>query len=140
MSKRVMQINTIRIKENGECYQCNVFPAYVYRDIEENGIYEYPVNTFKDLLILVENGDIPKARIERTLFKNKKYVSLYNADCFDREEITEKNFKPFYFRVTYSIDYSPSIKKLMEELTADEFAEWCYDKKISLDEIKKGEN
>lgn len=140
MSKRVMQINTFKVGENGISYQCNVFPTYVYRDIEENGVYEYSVNTFKDLLSLVEIGDIPKARIEHTLFTNKKYVSLFNADRIEREDITEKNFKPFSFRVTYSIDYSPSIKKLMEELTADEFAEWCYDKKISLDEIKKGEN
>ena len=89
---------------------------------------------------MVKNGDILRAELEYTLFKRKEYVSLYQADRFEREEITEKNFKPFYIKTVYSIDYSPSIKTLMSKLTADEFAEWCYDKKISLDEIKKGEN
>lgn len=86
------------------------------------------IDTFDELVDLVENDVIFNATIIMSLFGKKK-VKLCKADLFDNKRIiTEKNFKPFKIKCINKVDTRKnSFNTLMELLDADDFTEWCKD-------------
>lgn len=103
-----------------------------YLNYSEPNEFTREIDTFAELVDLVEQDAIFNATIIMSLFGKKK-VKLYKADFYDnRRIITEKNFKPFKVKCINKADTRKnSFNTLMELLDADDFAEWCKDHGIT---------
>ena len=123
------------IEMNGKRFDTSIKRHLCYTEPEE---MERTVDTFEELVELVEMDFIYNAEISYTLFSNKKKVKLFNADLFGymvenwNVYITEKNFKPFVIkRVVAEDKRKNSFDCLMNLLSAEHFAEWCKDHGIT---------
>jgi hypothetical protein len=122
------------IEMNGKRFDTSIKRHLCYAEPEE---MQRTVNTFEELLELVEKDFIYNAEILTTLFGKKK-VKLFNADFFGymvesyNVYVTEKNFKPFVIKGEVKEDARKnSFETLMALLSAEHFAEWCVDHGIT---------
>lgn len=83
-------------------------------------------NTFEDLYTAVQNGEIHNAVVGKTFFRNVLTVELSILGSMSGITIRqdEKNFKPIRMRIT-TTPYNTSLKRLQDELSADDFIEYC---------------
>lgn len=123
------------IEMEGKKFDTGIKRHLCYAEPEE---MQRTVNTFEELVELVEMDFIYNATITYTLFGNKKKVKLFNADLFGfmtenyNVYITEKNFKPFVIKGVIAEDKRKnSFDCLMNLLSAEHFAEWCKDHGIT---------
>jgi hypothetical protein len=122
------------IEMNGKRFDTSIKRHLSYTEPKE---MQRTVNTFEELLELVEKDFIYNAEILTTLFGKKK-VKLFNADFFGymvesyNVYVTEKNFKPFVIKGEIKEDTRKnSFETLMALLSAEDFAEWCVDHGIT---------
>jgi hypothetical protein len=122
------------IEMNGKRFDTSIKRHLSYTEPKE---MQRTVNTFEELLELVEKDFIYNAEILTTLFGKKK-VKLFNADFFGymvesyNVYVTEKNFKPFVIKGEVKEDARKnSFETLMALLSAEHFAEWCVDHGIT---------
>jgi hypothetical protein len=122
------------IEMNGKRFDTSIKRHLCYTEPEE---MQRTVDTFEELLELVEKDFIYNAEILTTLFGKKK-VKLFNADNYGfmteswNEYITEKNFQPFVIKGEVKKDTRKnSFETLMALLSAEDFAEWCVDHGIT---------
>ena len=122
------------IEMDGKKFDTSIKRHLCYAEPEE---MQRTVDTFEELVELVEKDFIYNAEIVTTLFGKKK-VKLFNADLFGymiedyHVRITEKNFKPFVIKGEVKKDTRKnSFNTLMDLLSANDFAEWCIDHGIT---------
>lgn len=120
---------------NGEEFDTSIRRHLYYKEPKKDILN---IDTFEELVSLVEEDYIYNAKIKTSFFTKKKIVSLFNASAFGYMcesttiEITEKKFKPFQIKCEYQKDTRKnSFNTLMELLSADDFAEWCKDHGIT---------
>ena len=91
------------------------------------------INTFDELLELIENDCIFNASIELSMFKKEKIAILYKTNLYDSKRVIKrKTFKPFTIKCINEVDTRHnSFKTLMELLDAEDFTEWCKDQGIT---------
>ena len=91
------------------------------------------INTFDELLELIENDCIFNASIELSMFKKEKIAILYKTNFYDSKRVIKrKTFKPFTIKCINEVDTRHnSFKTLMELLDAEDFTEWCKDQGIT---------
>ena len=123
------------IEMNGKRFDTSIKRHLCYTEPEE---MQRTVDTFEELVELVEKDFIRNAELRYTLFGNKKKVKLFNAELFGymtenwNVYITEKNFKPFVIKGVVAEDKRKnSFDCLMNLLSAEHFAEWCKDHGIT---------
>lgn len=81
-----------------------------------------------------ERSSRPEVRY--TLFRKKPYLHLATDCGCDYWIMTAHTFKPFIYRYhCIKVDKAPTMKRLMEELPANELIEYCKDHGL---EIKLG--
>lgn len=117
------------VKFEKEEFDTSLIRHLCYAVPEEN---QRSIDTFEELVELVERNLIYNATVRTTIF-GKKVVTLYKADLYDsKRKITEKNFKPFAILNQMKKDTRKnSFNTLMDLLNADDFAEWCKDHGIT---------
>ena len=106
------------------------FKRHLCYEVPEESVRS--IDTFEELVGLVERNLIYNATVSTTIF-GKKVVTLFKADFYDsKRKITEKNFKPFVINNQMKEDTRKnSFNTLMELLSAEDFAEWCKDHGIT---------
>ena len=106
------------------------FKRHLCYEVPEESVRS--IDTFEELVGLVERNLIYNATVSTTIF-GKKVVTLFKADFYgSKRKITEKNFKPFVIINQMKEDTRKnSFNTLMELLSAEDFAEWCKDHGIT---------
>ena len=106
------------------------FKRHLCYEVPEESVRS--IDTFEELVGLVERNLIYNATVGTTMF-GKKVVTLFKADFYDsKRKITEKNFKPFVIINQMKEDTRKnSFDCLMNLLSAEDFAEWCKDHGIT---------
>lgn len=76
----------------------------------------------------------PHIATDTTFFRKRKCLRFRFVDLY--KTMTAKTFKPFDILTTVEpIDYTPTIKQLMNELPADEFLLYCKDNGFMPNEV-----
>lgn len=74
----------------------------------------------------------PVIDIQKGLFSNKvKYIRFWHRNLIEPECIYSKDFESLQFKFHYE-EVHTSFKKLMEDLYADEFIEYCKDRDLNI--------
>ena len=84
--------------------------------------------TYEALFEAVSNRRIRGAKVDYTLFGNKPYCTLYDAENISRFNITAKKYKGVTVRVRWRELKVYSLKNIYEGLPADEFMAYCADR------------
>lgn len=123
--KKVVDFRQIIVLEKEE-FDTSFRRHLCYSEIDD---FTRKVDTFEELVALVEDDAIFNAKVETSMFTGKKTVVLYKADLYDNKRvITKKKFKPFEIKCVHLESTGKnSFNDLMELLSAEDFAEWCKD-------------
>lgn len=114
---------------NGEWQPCSIWSRTRAFDTLPEGESWY--NTFAELVTACERV-IVNASVTQTLFKNKTVCKISTAWKESPNRITEKNFRPVGFRWKCEEQKNVSMRYLIDNLPADDFAKWVAEKNISI--------
>lgn len=105
----------------------SIWDEYKYLDVLDTAtkIEHYP--TYEALFEAVADGKIKGAKVDYTLFGSKPYLCFSNATDLLHHNVNRKNFEGVTVRVHYVEVKSYTLKKLYEELPADDFLAYCAD-------------
>ena len=113
--------------ENGEWRKIGLFSQHSTADCECPPMYYYEAKSFQGLQNIA--SQLHGMANSETLFFHRPKVEICLG--FDYEfSITERNFKryaPYKFRTVYK-PYHPTMEWLMENLSADDFAQYAKDR------------
>ena len=99
-----------------------------YLDVLDTATKTEYFTDYDTLFEAVADGKIRGAKVDYTLFSNKPYLCFYNADELIHHNVNRKTFKGVTVRVRYVEVKSYTLKRLYEELPAEEFMAFCADR------------
>lgn len=123
-----------------EFVDTSIWDDYRYLDVLDTAPKVEHFSTYDTLFEAVKNGRIRGAKVDYTLFGNKPYLCFNDATELIHHSVTRKNFKGVTVRVRYVEVKVYTLKRLYEELPAEEFIAFCADhnEKFYNEIIKRG--
>ena len=104
------------------------YTDYHYIDEQEAVDKVAHFSTYEELFKAVSNREIRGAKVGYTLFGNKPYCELFDADSINRFDVTAKRYKGVTVRVRWVELKGYSLKAIYEGLSAEEFMAFCVDR------------
>lgn len=128
MKKIYDKIIEIDVKgKSGGFVNTSCYYHYCYVDIPDNTPNIQIFTDYDKLMQSVAHGDIYNATVAHPLFGNKAYLEFFDAGNMYSYCVNRKNFKQVIVRTTYKEVKKYSLKTLYENLSADEFLQYCAD-------------
>ena len=106
----------------------SIWDDYRYLDVLDTATKVEHFPTYEALFEAVADGKIRGAKVDYTLFGSKPYLCFRNATDLIDHTVNRKNFEGVTVRVRYVEVKSYTLKRLYEELPADEFLAYCADR------------
>lgn len=105
----------------------SLWDDYRYLDVLDTATKVEYFTDYDSLFEAVADGKIRGAKVDYTLFGSKPYLVFTNASELIHHNVNRKNFKGVTVRIRYVEVKSYSLKRLYEELPAEEFMAFCAD-------------
>lgn len=105
----------------------SLWDDYRYLDVLDTATKTEHFADYDTLFEAVADGKIRGAKVDYTLFGSKPYLVFTNADDLTHHNINRKNFSGVTVRVRYVEVKNYSLKRLFEDLPAEEFMAFCAD-------------
>ena len=105
----------------------SIWDDYRYLDVLDTATKTEHFTDYDDLFEAVADGKIRGAKVEYTLFGSKPYLCFSNANDLIHHNVNRKNFSGVTVRVRYVEVKSYTLKRLYEDLPAEEFMAFCAD-------------
>lgn len=122
------KIQQIRINF-GDWEDVTLFNPIVYEVPRDEYVW---YGTFEILYNAVKKGEIKNAYISRTFWKKKPCVKFSTTMRELQKTITEKNAHKIEMRIYYTPIKNYTIKQLANELSAEDFIEYCKDNGVAV--------
>lgn len=106
----------------------SIWDDYRYLDVLDTATKVEHFPTYEALFEAVADGKIRGAKVDYTLFGSKPYLCFHNATDLLHHNVNRKNFEGVTVRVRYVEVKSYTLKRLYEELPAEEFMAFCADR------------
>lgn len=106
----------------------SLWDDYRYLDVLDTATKTEHFTDYDALFEAIADGKIRGAKIDYTLFGSKPYLCFTNANALMHHNVNRKNFKGVTVRVHYVEVKSYTLKRLYEELPAEEFMAFCADR------------
>lgn len=106
----------------------SIWDDYRYLDVLDTATKVEHFPTYEALFEAVADGKIRGAKVDYTLFGGKPYLCFHNATDLLHHNVNRKNFEGVAVRVRYVEVKGYSLKRLYEELPAEEFMAFCADR------------
>ena len=106
----------------------SIWDDYRYLDVLATATKTEDFVDYDDLFEAVADGKIRGAKVDYTLFGSKPYLCFSNAAELIHHNVNRKNFKGVTVRVRYVEVKDYTLKRLYEELPAEEFMAFCADR------------
>ena len=106
----------------------SLWDDYRYLDVLDTATKTEHFTDYDTLFEAVADGKIRGAKVDYTLFGSKPYLCFTNVDALMHHNVNRKNFKGVTVRVRYVEIKSYTLKRLYEELPAEEFMAFCADR------------
>ena len=106
----------------------SIWDDYRYLDVLDTATKVEHFPTYEALFEAVADGKIRGAKVDYTLFGNKPYLCFHNATDLLHHNVNRKSFEGVTVRVRYVEVKGYSLKRLYEELPAEEFMAFCADR------------
>lgn len=106
----------------------SIWDDYRYLDILDTATKTEHFTDYDALFEAVADGKIRGAKVDYTLFGSKPYLCFTNANELTHHNVNRKNFSGVTVRVRYVEVKSYSLKRLYEDLPAEEFMAFCADR------------
>lgn len=105
----------------------SIWNDYRYLDVLDTATKTEHFTDYDALFEAVADGKIRGAKVDYTLFGSKPYLCFTDADALTHYNVNRKNFSSVTVRVRYVEVKSYSLKRLYEDLPAEEFMAFCAD-------------
>lgn len=105
----------------------SLWDDYRYLDVLDTATKTEHFTDYDTLFEAVADGKIRGAKVDYTLFRNKPYLEFTNANNLTNHNVNRKNFSGVTVRVRYVEVKNYSLRRLFEELPAEEFMAFCAD-------------
>lgn len=103
----------------------SIWNDYRYLDVLDTATKVEHFTNYDDLFAAVADGKIKGAEVNWTLFRSKPYLCFTNASDLTHHDINRKSFKGVTVRTRYIEVKHYTLKRLYEELPAEEFMAFC---------------
>lgn len=113
----------------GEWEDVTLFNPIVYTEAKDTLVW---YTTFETLYRAVDKGEIKNAYVSRTFWKKKPCVKFSTPMRDLQKTITCKNFYKVEMKMQYVPIQNYSIKQLTNELSAEDFIEYCKDRGVAV--------
>lgn len=108
-------------------FDTSLFNDFHYIDEAETEprVITYP--TYEALFDDVKNGKVRGVKVDCTLFRNRLYLSFFNADEIEQINLFPKDFQNVIVKTTYRPVRNYTLESLYKQLPADDFLDYCAD-------------
>lgn len=110
----------------------NFFDTSIYNDfhyIDETEAEPHTVTypTYEALFNDVEKGKVKGAKVDYTLWRNRPYLTFFNADELERISLFPQDFQNVIVQTLYKPVKHYTLENLYKQLPADDFLAYCAD-------------
>ena len=108
-------------------FDTSIYNNYHYIDETETESHTVTYPTYEALFDDVKKGKVRGAKVDFTLFRNRPYLSFYNADELEHISLFPQDFQNVIVQTLYKPVKHYTLETLYKQLPADEFLAYCAD-------------